>query len=213
VEGYASDQEQVESIKRWWRANGKAILLGIVIGASIIVGWRMWSNHQATQAEMAAGQYEEVLNDMRRGDKAAALDRGARLVEQQRDTPYAALTALALAKIKMEDKDQQGARYYLQWVIDNAKQPALKDVARLRLARVMLSAGEAAAALDALKEVDMEAYGVPAQELKGDILVALNRIDEARSAYRSAIASAAGPGEDHDRLQMKLSAIGGAEAS
>ena len=213
MEGYASDQEQVESIKRWWRANGKAILLGIVIGASIIVGWRMWSNHQATQAEMAAGQYEEVLNDMRRGDKAAALDRGARLVEQQRDTPYAALTALALAKIKMEDKDQQGARYYLQWVIDNAKQPALKDVARLRLARVMLSAGEAAAALDALKEVDMEAYGVPAQELKGDILVALNRIDEARSAYRSAIASAAGPGEDHDRLQMKLSAIGGAEAS
>src|SRR3569833_3986959 len=80
----------------------------------------MWSNHQATQAEMAAGQYEEVLNDMRRGDKAAALDRGARLVEQQRDTPSAALTALALAKIKMEDKDQQGARYYLQWVIDNA---------------------------------------------------------------------------------------------
>ena len=125
MEGYASDQEQVESIKRWWRANGKAILLGIVIGASIIVGWRMWSNHQATQAEMAAGQYEEVLNDMRRGDKAAALDRGARLVEQQRDTPYAALTALALAKIKMEDKDQQGARYYLQWAIDNAKQPAL----------------------------------------------------------------------------------------
>lgn len=213
MEGYASDQEQVESIKRWWRANGKAILLGIVIGASIIVGWRMWSNHQATQAEMAAGQYEEVLNDMRRGDKAAALDRGARLVEQQRDTPYAALTALALAKIKMEDKDQQGARYYLQWAIDNAKQPALKDVARLRLARVMLSAGEAAAALDTLKEVDMEAYGVPAQELKGDTLVALNRIDEARSAYRSAIASAAGPGEDRDRLQMKLSAIGGAEAS
>jgi len=213
VEGYASDQEQVESIKRWWRANGKAILLGIVIGASIIVGWRMWSNHQATQAEMAAGQYEEVLNDMRRGDKAAALDRGARLVEQQRDTPYAALTALALAKIKMEDKDQQGARYYLQWAIDNAKQPALKDVARLRLARVMLSAGEAAAALDTLKEVNMEAYGVPAQELKGDTLVALNRIDEARSAYRSAITAAASPGEDHDRLQMKLSAIGGAEAS
>src|SRR3569833_1177914 len=122
---------------------------------------------------------------MRRGDKAAALDRGARLVEQQSDTPDAALTALALAKIKMEDKDQQGARYYLQRVIDKAKQPALKDVARLRLARGMLSAGEAAAALDALKEVDMEAYGVPAQELKGDILVARNRIDAARSASRS----------------------------
>ena len=77
----------------------------------------------------------------------------------------------------------------------------------------MLSAGEAAAALDTLKEVNMEAYGVPAQELKGDTLVALNRIDEARSAYRSAITAAASPGEDHDRLQMKLSAIGGAEAS
>lgn len=213
MEGYASDQEQVEAIKRWWRTNGKAILLGVIVGASIIVGWRLWSNHQATQAELASIEYEQVLIDMRRGDNKAALDRGARLVEQQRDTPYAALAALALAKIKVEDKDQQGARYYLQWVADNAKQPALKDIARLRLARVMLADGEAAAALDALKEVDMEAYGVPAQEIKGDILVALNRLDEARSAYRSAIKATTGPGEDQDRLQMKLSAIGGAEAS
>lgn len=213
MEGYASDQEQVEAIKRWWRANGKSILLGVIIAASIIVGWRMWSNHQATQAELAATQYEEVLVAMRRGDKATALDRGARLVEQQRDTPYAALTALALAKIKIEDKDQQGARYYLQWVVDNAEQPAVKDIARLRLARVMLAAGEAATALGTLKDVDMAAYGLPAQELKGDILVALNRIDEARSAYRSALNAATGPGEDHDRLQMKLASIGGAETS
>src|SRR3569833_3421807 len=114
---------------------------------------------------------------MRRGDKAAALDRGARLVEQQRDTPYAALTALALAKIKMEDKDQQGARYYLQWVIDNAKQPALKDVARLRLARIKQTTNKTTATHNTKKEDDKEANGKPTQELKGDILVALNRID------------------------------------
>lgn len=213
MEGYSSDHEQVESIKRWWRTNGKAVVLGVVIGAGIIIGWRFWSNHQATQAELAAAEYEQVLTEMRGGNKAAALERGGRVLEQQRNTPYAALTALALAKIKMEDHDQQGARYYLQWVVDNAKAAPVKDVARLRLARVLLAGGDGDAALAALKDVDMEAYALPGQELKGDILVALNRVDEARSAYRSALTAAAEPGADHERLQMKLSAIGGVEES
>lgn len=213
MEGYSSDQEQVESIKRWWQANGKSILLGVVLGAGIIIGWRFWSNHQATQSELAATEYEQVMANMRSGDKAAALERGGRVLEQQRNTPYAALTALALAKIKMEDQDQQGARFYLQWVVDNAKPPAVKDVARMRLARVLMAGGDGNAALEALKEVDMEAFALPGQELKGDILVALNRIDEARSAYRSALVAAEGPGNDKERLQMKLSAIGGAKES
>lgn len=214
MEGYASDQEQVESIKNWWRKNGKSILLGVVIGVSAIVGWRLWSDHRATQAELAASQYEQVLAEMRSGDRAAAIERGARLVEEQRATPYAALTALALAKLKLEDNDQQGARYYLQWVIDNAETAALKDVARLRLARLLLAAGDATAALTALDGIDMAAFALPAQELKGDILVALERRDEARAAYDAAAKALPQPGGiDHERLQMKLGALGGAQAS
>jgi len=213
VEGYASDQEQLESIKRWWRTNGKSVLLGVAIGAGIIIGWRVWSNHQATQAELAAGQYEQVLADMKRGDKAAAVDRGARLVEDQRGTPYAALTAFALAKIKLEDKDQQGARFYLQWVVDNAKDAQLKSVARLRLAQVLLAGGDGAAALAALDGVNAEAYALPLQELKGDILMELKRVDDARGAYSAALAAATEQGGDHQRIQMKLAALGGAKAS
>ncbi len=212
MEGYSSEQEQVEAVKRWWRSNGKSVLVGVTIGVLVLIGGRLWIDHKNNQALLAEEQYEQVLADLQRGEKAAAVDRGGRLLEQSRASPYAALTALVLAKHKMDDNDQDGAKKYLQWVIDNASLPALQDVARLRLARVLLAAGDGAAALNVMQGVDEKAFTAPMQELKGDILVSLNRLDEARAAYSAALAGEPEAGE-HERLQMKLSALGGAQSS
>ncbi|MEK7323031.1 MAG: tetratricopeptide repeat protein [Pseudomonadota bacterium] len=212
MEGYSSEQEQVEAVKRWWRNNGKSILAGVTIGVLVLIGGRLWIDHKNNQTLLAEDQYEQVLADLQRGEKAAAVDRGARLLEENRGSPYAALTALVLAKLKMDDNDQDGAKKYLQWVIDNAGLPSLQDVARLRLARVLLAAGDGAAALSTMQAVDEKAYTVPMQELKGDILVSLNRLDEARTAYAAALAGEPEGGE-HERLQMKMSALGGAKTS
>ena len=32
MEGYISDNEQVEVIRKWWRENGKSLVLGLIIG-------------------------------------------------------------------------------------------------------------------------------------------------------------------------------------
>lgn len=213
MEGYSSEQEQVEAVKRWWRANGKSVLVGVTVGVLVLIGGRLWVEHKNNQALLAEEQYEQVLADAQRGEKAAAVDRGARLLEESRGSPYAALTALVLAKLKMEENDLDGAKKYLQWVIDNAGVAELKDVARLRLARVLLAAGDGAAALSAMQVVDEKAYTVPMQELKGDILVSLNRLDEARAAYAAALAAETEGTAEHQRVQMKLTALGGAQAS
>ncbi len=213
MEGYASEQEQIESIKRWWRANGKSVLFGIFIGVAVLFGGRWWISHQGAQAEQAAEQYEQVLADMQRGEIAAAVDRGTRLLEEKRTSPYATLTALVLAKIKINEQDQDGARHFLQWVVDNATEASMKDVARLRLARVLLAAGDGAAALSLAQAVDITTFAVPAQELKGDVLVSLNRLDEARTAYQAALTASQQGGAETERLQMKLTALGGADAS
>jgi predicted negative regulator of RcsB-dependent stress response len=113
-----------------------------------------------------------------------------------------------LGKVKVDQSDLDGARFYYQWVVDHSSIVPLKDVARLRLARVLLAKGDTAGALQAVEAVDMKAFPLPAQELKGDILLAMGKRDEARAAYSAAV-SAKAQGADQARLKMKLAEVGG----
>jgi predicted negative regulator of RcsB-dependent stress response len=208
VEGYASEKEQIEAIKRWWNANGKSVILGVVIGLAIAGGGKWWLARQQSRAEFASDQYEQVLQAAQKGSTASALERGGRLLDNLPTSNYAALTALVLAKIKVDQSDWDGARYYYQWVVEHTSIAPLKDIARMRLARVLLAKGDAAGALQTVETVDMKAFPLPGQELKGDILLAMNKRDEARKAYSAAIAADSG-GADQSRLQMKLAEVSG----
>ena len=208
MEGYESEKEQVEAIKKWWKANGNSIIVGIVLGAALMLGGRWWFANQDKQAELASDQYAAVLQEINKGDTDAALKRGGSVLEVFAKSNYAALTALELAKLKVNKADLEGARYYLQWVVDHTSSAPLKDVARLRLARVLLAKGDKAGALQAVDAVDVKAFALPTQELKGDILLAKGSRDEARAAY-SAAADAVPKGGDRSRIEMKLAEVGG----
>ena len=114
---------------------------------------------------------------------------------------------MVLAKLKADQSDLEGARYYLQWVVDHASQAPLKDIARLRLARVLSANGDNAGAMQMLSAVDAKAFALSVQELKGDIFLAMGKRDEARGAYLSAYA-ALDKNADHRRLDMKLAEAG-----
>lgn len=208
MDGYVTDQEQVEALKRWWKANGKSIVAGVIIGLAIVSGGKWWFARQQNLAEQASQQYEQVLLAEQQGNKDVALQQGGVLLEKYPNSNYAALTALVLAKLKVDQDDLDGARFYFQWVVDHAPGDQLKDVAHLRLAKVLLAKGDQAGALQAVEAVDVKAFAAPAQELKGDILLAMGKRDQARAAYTAALA-AAGSGIDQSRLQMKLAEVGG----
>ena len=208
MEGYESEKEQVEAIRKWWKANGKSIIVGAVLGVGLVLGGRWWLANQNKQAELASEQYDEVMQEIKKGDKEAALERGGHLLEASAKSSYAALTALELAKLKVDQSDLEGARYYLQWVVDHSSQAQLKDVARLRLGRVLVAKGDKAGALQVVNAVDANTFAFPAQELKGDILLAQGNREAARAAY-SAAADAIPQGGDRSRIEMKLAEVGG----
>lgn len=210
MEGYASEQEQVESIKKWFKENGKAIVAGLILGVIVLVGWQQWRAYIKNQRETASMEYEQVMLALSRHDYAAVVERGSRLLIEYDNTPYAGLAALAVAKAKLEQGDGAAAKSFLQRVIDGADEMLLQQIARLRLARLLLAEGKANEAKTLLEKADLKGFEAVAEELKGDVYMALNARDAAKAAYTKAL-NALEPGMDNTVLSMKLDELGGVE--
>lgn len=208
MEGYVSEQEQIETLKKWWKENGKAVLVGVVLGLGILFGGRMWIDYRHDQAEKASGQYTQLMAAKDRGDNTAAVRKGEEILKDYPSTPYAVLTALALAEIKLEQGDLAAARTQLQWATDNAKQAGIKHVARLRLGRVLISEGNPDAALALVPTDDAEGFVAAYEELKGDAYVTKGDIAQARAAYQKALTVLDPIAPNRALLQMKLDDLG-----
>jgi predicted negative regulator of RcsB-dependent stress response len=204
------EQEQLATLKGWWKDNGTqvlAVIAAAAIAASAWQGWRVW---QASQAQQAAAQYEALLKALQAGDAKALRDAGGTLVESYSRTLYASMGALASARFYFERADLKNAKLQLQWVLERSPSDEMRDIARLRLAALLLDEkahAEALALLEAKHAAPLDAqYAL----LKGDILAASNKTAEAKAAYRLALEKS-GEKETAFRagVQLRLDALGG----
>jgi predicted negative regulator of RcsB-dependent stress response len=95
-----------------------------------------------------------------------------------------------MAKSKVQKGDLEGAKAILEKSIKDDDSDELRHVARLRLIQLMLATGQYEQGLQLIAAVDpakSEGFSASYDELQGDLYVALDRLDEARSAYQSAI--------------------------
>lgn len=189
MEVYLSEEERVDALKKWWKENARAIIVGIALGIGIVSGWNVWKNAQRQTAEEASSIYQQLLKavDAKQTEPAAKL--GERLIEKYPGTSYATYGRLFLAKFKAESDDLAAARKMLEELLGTIKNDNLKHVARLRLGRVMLAMGDSEAALNLMESVSDEAMGPYEsmyEELKGDLYVNLHRLKDARMAYEKA---------------------------
>lgn len=213
---YASEEEQVEAIKKWWKENGTSVVLGVLIGAGALFGWRYWESQITSKGEAASVVYTEFGNLISENKTKEAEQVGKSLIETHKDTPYASLASLALARKAVEAKDSATAISHLQWVIDNSDLAEIKQAASLRLARIHLSEGNADAAWKLVGPLAENSKLASVNELKGDILLAQKKTEEARNAYLQAVAltpqTQSGPGgadsQGSSFLEMKLHDLG-----
>ncbi len=204
------EQEQLASVKGWWHDNGTRVLAVIAVAAIAASGWQAWRIWQANQAQEAGAQYDALLKAAQGGDAKALRDAGGTLVESFPRTLYASMGALVAARFHVERADLKNAKAQLQWVVDRSPSEELRDLARLRLAAVLLDEkahDEALALLDAKHAMPLEGQYAA---LKGDILVAMNKAADAKAAYRLALEKS---GERNvafrNSVQLRLDALGG----
>lgn len=204
------EQEQLATLKGWWKDNGTRVLAVVAAIAIAVAGWQSWRVWQARQAAAAAALYDNLVRAAQANDAKALRDAGGSLVESYPRTLYATMGALISARFFVEQGDAKSARAQLQWVVDRSASDEMRDLARLRLAGVLLDEkayDEALALLAQKHAAPMEAQYAA---LKGDVLVAKNSRDDARAAYRLALEKAdARSGAFRASVQLRLDALGG----
>jgi len=207
VSDHIAEQEQAESLKRWWKENGTVVIVGLVVGLAIVVGYRLWLDYTYGKAEAASAEYQQLMVELDQQTYDRVYDRGGRIISQYESTPYAQLASLAMAKAYVAQDDLAGAATQLRRVLQNADSEAMQHVARLRLARVLLSQGSTSEALSLIETVDGATFTSVYEELKGDIQLAQQQPALARTSYTKALALL-GAGRDRSLLQMKLDNVG-----
>lgn len=207
MSNFETEEQQVEELKRWWKQNSKVVIVGALIGISVVLGGRAYMNHIQAQRVEASVRYDRMTQAISSQQTEAALREGEQIVADYPDTVYAAMASLGLAKLRVEKGELSIAQNRLQWIIDHASQADIVHTARLRLLRVLLADGKYDIALSTLNGVDMDGYTALYQELLGDIYLAKQQPDKARTAYQAAL-DAMEAGDDRQTVQMKLDDLG-----
>lgn len=140
MEVYNTEEEQVEAIKDWWKENGKAVIIGAVVGLGGLFGWRYYQD-SVTQAREAASQnYTSAINALQAKGAEAAADVEA-FIASNDVKEYSVLAALQLAKAQVTAGDLDAALTQLKWAQSNSKDAALIPLTTYRIARVEAELG------------------------------------------------------------------------
>src|SRR5690606_29888209 len=143
VDDHLSENEQWEALKRWLKENGAWILGGIVIGGGLLVGYRWWDARTTQQAQTAAGEFSRLQAAISEGNTGEAEQLTATLRKEFGETPYVDHAELSLARQHVEKGELDQAAERLRLVADKSDDQYLRQVARLRLARVELAQNNA----------------------------------------------------------------------
>jgi predicted negative regulator of RcsB-dependent stress response len=217
------EQEQLAEMKAWWKQYGN-LLVSLLTAASIgVIAWQAWNWYQRTQTAQASMIYSVLQKSALEKDLQKTKAASGELLEKFAGTTYAPLGALTAAKALFDAGDTKTAKVQLAWVAEHGKDE-LRDLARLRLAAVLL---DEKAYDEALKQLDgsvSAGFVIRFAENRGDIFNAQGKKSEARSAYQAALAKLdegdkSGKGKNslqdkqanapyRDMLQQKIDSLG-----
>ncbi|MFZ2451479.1 MAG: tetratricopeptide repeat protein [Methylovulum miyakonense] len=202
MEIYETEEEQVAALKGWWKENGQATLIGLGLGIAVILGWNYWQDYRREQAEQAAGLYAQLL----KAQAANQTESVAKLSEQMEtrfgSSDYTLFSQLALAKIKVEQGDMASAKQILEKVSATSNKE-LANIAKVRLVRLLMANKEYEQGLKLINDIDpakSASFSGQYDELVGDLYVALDRVDQARTSYQNALRN----GHQSPLLQLKI---------
>ena len=208
METYVTEDQQVEAIKQWWKENGNSVLIGAVLGLSVVFGMRVWNEWQGGKADAASALYQQMESALEKEDLTLAQSVGTQLRETYPSSTHAVLGAFVLATLLVNKDDLAGARGQLEWAVVQATEPSLRALGQLRLARVVLEQGDRERALTLGEAAATAGFQAEFDELRGDLLLGKGDAVAARAAYQAALVLLPAGSGAASALNKKLDNLG-----
>jgi predicted negative regulator of RcsB-dependent stress response len=203
AEEYLTDDEQLEAVKRAFTEYAPWILGGIVLGVGGWFGYQRYQSHRNEVAFRAADQFTQMTVALQMNDPKRSQQIADGLIKDFPGSPYADQAQLTVARIDVETGKSADAVAPLTQVMNNSKDAELRQIARLRLARVLIDQGKPDDAIKTLAAGTPGSFAGPYHEVHGDALHSKKDIPGAIAEYSAAL-GASGGGVDSARLQLKL---------
>lgn len=214
---HLSEEEQIESFKRWWAENGLQIVASVVLVVGGYFGWQGWQDSQQAQAQQASDLYIEMIDIVASQSDGGALNLqkevainnlANQLKADFSGSGYGQFAALLNAKIAVDNNELDRAATELEWAIDNDPEPETERLVKLRLARVEAARGNIETALQMVQGIDPAEMKSAYEEAKGDFYLQQGNRAAAYTAYESALAA----NDSTDQmivniLQLKISQV------
>ena len=132
------EQEKIDGLKSWWEVYGTLVIIIVATFVAGIFGTQAWKYYQKQQSDQAVELFISLQGIDESGDSEKIRDAARLLTDGFPSSGYASRAALISARASIDEKDIKNARNQLQWVLVNTEETELKDIARLRLAGLLL---------------------------------------------------------------------------
>ncbi|WP_058535019.1 YfgM family protein [Legionella saoudiensis] len=204
---YMTEEEQLESIKKWWKRYGNIVSVILSVILFSIAGYRYLTWHQDKLTQQASIAYEQMMVALSNNNTKAVKSFANELIKDHSKSVYADAAHMTLTKVYVSKNKLDQAQSELRIVADNSKLRTFKQIAKIRLARILAANKSYANALNELSNVEDATYLPVINELKGDIYGATGKYEEAMNSYKQAMDEVKVNGMGNLFLEMKTNEI------
>ena len=202
IEGYETEEQQVDAIKKWWSENGTMLIVGAVVGLAGLWGWRYYGEATLSGQEQASSEFAQVLVKFEADNsEQGAADMQAFIADNEGNN-YATLASLLLVKEAVKERNFELAKTQLTNLLATNDYEPLMPVIKLRLARVQAELGEYNQAIATLDNITEEGFIVKANQTKGTVYVKQGDLASARLAFQAAVDASIGRVDPVLQLQL-----------
>lgn len=208
LEIHVAEDDDTQKLRAWWKKNGMGMVAGVAIGVAGVGGFKGWQVYTENRALSASDVFQEMLAYDESGAVEQAQDRAQMLAKDYRSTPYVDMAYLMIAKLAIKNNELSNAMEALTHVMTKSNDSAMRQLARLRLARVTLLAGDLVRAQELVTTDDVGGFESEYPEVLGDILVAQHKYSDAAEAYDRALQALAPASSSRALLTSKRNYAG-----
>jgi len=207
------EQEQLDALKAFWKQYGNLITWVLTLALGALAAWNGWQWYQRDQGLKAAALFDAVERSASANEVDRIGSRFADLRDKFGGTVQAAQAALLTARVQAEGGQADAARATLAWAAGNAGDEALRALAGLRLAGLLLDAKKYDEALTQLAAIQAPGFAALVADRRGDVLAAQGKTAEAVTAWQQAWRELPDRQEYKRLVDAKLTAAGAAPAA